>query len=429
MSQLILIFLLQRTPLFYWTQSLWRDEAFSVWIAKNSIAKVIERTANDFNPPLYYLLLNFWMKLFGTSEIAMRSLSLLGFALLVILMYHFARLLWKSTHVAWFATLLTLSNPMLVYYAFELRMYSLFALFATASMYFFVKNNLIWYLLTTAAGLYTQPFMAFVVFVQMIHLGAMGKWKTAIRNSVLVAILYVPWIPTLLAQFSRSGPMWMYPIDANLVISVLGNLFTGYEGTPGHLWLTMPWISIAIIIFSTAVYIQKPKKEQALLLFWLYIPLILVLSISLIKPVYVNRYVIFLTVAEILIIAGAVNKMHKRLQIPLMWTLIILSLWGNVIAIDFHRKVDIRSTFQNAMPLIDQNTVIYAETPLVFYESLYYAPPKTNVYLYNPDRITPPRYVGSEGMPEEVWKDTFPVFPHKAVMIEEDGGFRVVTKK
>src|SRR5690606_29600904 len=79
--------LFTKTPLAFFVMDLWRDEAFSFVMAQQSVLDIIKTTAVDFNPPLYYILLRFWMILFGSSEVAMRSLSLIFFGATVYLMF------------------------------------------------------------------------------------------------------------------------------------------------------------------------------------------------------------------------------------------------------------------------------------------------------------------------------------------------------
>ena len=96
-------------------------------------------------------------------------------------------------------------------------------------------------------------------------------------------------------------------------------------------------------------------------------------------------------------------------------------------ASDFHRKVNIRITFEQITPLLQNNDLIYAQTPLVFFESLYYSKSPAVVRLYNPYGITPPKYVGSDGMPQSVWESTYPKFPKRAFVISEDGEYKIVS--
>lgn len=72
-------YLFTKTPLLFFAQSFWRDEAFTYFLAKENVFKITSLTAKDFNPPLYYLIIHFWMKIFGTSEITLRLFSLIFF--------------------------------------------------------------------------------------------------------------------------------------------------------------------------------------------------------------------------------------------------------------------------------------------------------------------------------------------------------------
>src|SRR3954468_13650460 len=61
----------------------WIDEGLSVGIADRPLGDIPEALRKDGSPPLYYMLLHFWLNLAGSSEAGVRSLSLL-FALLAI---------------------------------------------------------------------------------------------------------------------------------------------------------------------------------------------------------------------------------------------------------------------------------------------------------------------------------------------------------
>jgi 4-amino-4-deoxy-L-arabinose transferase-like glycosyltransferase len=72
-------------------QSLWYDEAFSVYLARMNLGDITTRTAADIQPPLYYYLLHFWVALAGDTEFAVRFLSLIFGVLTVPLLYATAR--------------------------------------------------------------------------------------------------------------------------------------------------------------------------------------------------------------------------------------------------------------------------------------------------------------------------------------------------
>ena len=60
----------------FWASSaLWLDEALTVNIARLPLHEIPGRLKQDGAPPLFYYLLHFWMRLFGQSDLATRSLS------------------------------------------------------------------------------------------------------------------------------------------------------------------------------------------------------------------------------------------------------------------------------------------------------------------------------------------------------------------
>ena len=53
-------------------ESLWLDEAVSVSYSKGSLSSILDYPLARNNPPFYWILLHFWIGLFGTSEAALR---------------------------------------------------------------------------------------------------------------------------------------------------------------------------------------------------------------------------------------------------------------------------------------------------------------------------------------------------------------------
>src|SRR5262249_41131493 len=96
-------------------QSLWVDEVAS-WHIASSLESAI--TAERTNPPLYYVLLHFWMNAFGTSEAALRSMSMVGGGLVIPVLFGFARRL-TSREVALCAAFYQSVSSFQVYYSQE----------------------------------------------------------------------------------------------------------------------------------------------------------------------------------------------------------------------------------------------------------------------------------------------------------------------
>jgi hypothetical protein len=102
-------------------QSLWSDEASSLWFSRQPIGALLTSLC-DPHPPGYYLLLKFWA-LFGSGEAWLRLPSLLAALGALAITYRIAR-----THSnaigAGLATLLLALQPLHSWYASEVRMYA-----------------------------------------------------------------------------------------------------------------------------------------------------------------------------------------------------------------------------------------------------------------------------------------------------------------
>ena len=234
-------------------QSFWNDEGNSARLSERSISLIIEGTASDVHPPLYYLLLNIWRKFVGETEFGLRSFSAyLGIAT-IALTYALGRRLSGYSLAAvplWGAFLVSVS-PALIYYSQEARMYELLAFLTVASTLLLLRylqankgylKLASTYILFTLAGLYTHYFYPAVIAGQILiaflftyeqlestgkailnrtdqtksgqnfQESAAAKTGQSIRNLIwkagskliiiygLIFLLYLPWFPIFLRQ-------------------------------------------------------------------------------------------------------------------------------------------------------------------------------------------------------------------------------------
>ncbi|MHB1929984.1 MAG: glycosyltransferase family 39 protein, partial [Acidimicrobiales bacterium] len=108
---------------FYAPSAFWLDEAISVNIAKLPLSQLHGALRQDGAPPLYYVLLHFWMLVLGRSDVAIRALG--GVASVTALPFFWAagrRL--GGTRVAWITFFLAVTSPFAIFYATDARMYS-----------------------------------------------------------------------------------------------------------------------------------------------------------------------------------------------------------------------------------------------------------------------------------------------------------------
>ena len=120
-------------------KGMWLDETFSVWLAKHSVADMLAWTVKiDQHPPLYYLLLHFWMKLNGNEPYAIRLLSVLFGTAAIPLIYWIGKRM-SGVMVGLAASVFLACSPFNIRFAQETRMYTLLILNAAAAIYALVR--------------------------------------------------------------------------------------------------------------------------------------------------------------------------------------------------------------------------------------------------------------------------------------------------
>ena len=203
----------------------WIDEAISVGISSHPVSALHGLLRQDGSPPLYYLLLHGWMAVWGRGEVATHALSLVFAVVTVPVAYWGGAGLFRR-RVGIYAATLAAGLPFLTEYAQETRMYSLIVLLsllvAVGFVQGFVRRRRRYLPLLTvslAAALYSHnwalfeglaTFLAFVVAVRLTPYVAARRtlWRDGALVFGAVALMYLPWLPTLLYQAQHTGAPW-----------------------------------------------------------------------------------------------------------------------------------------------------------------------------------------------------------------------------
>src|SRR5207244_4939163 len=112
--------------------SLWYDEVVTMRIAREPNPLAALRLSSQIDASrgiLHPLLLQGWLRLFGTSDAAGRAFSALCGVATVFIVYRIGRRLWDRHTRLWAAWLVAV-RPLLVQYWRETRRYGFFALLA-----------------------------------------------------------------------------------------------------------------------------------------------------------------------------------------------------------------------------------------------------------------------------------------------------------
>lgn len=245
-------------------RSLWLDEAYSVNLASESFGGILEGLKRDGHPPLYFLLLAGWIRIFGDSEIAVRGLSGLCYLGAVFGVYALARTVLRRRHAAWVCAVLYLASKTAVAHAQNARMYALLGCLVALSTLFFYRSFMrsdpppskrriggdeIGYVVCLLLGTFTHFWFCFTVLAQGVAwlIFARGRRFGVYVLATAVALLpfTVLWLPIFFEHQIHNGVAdWLG--ERSFGLGTLAATLADYygEGALGAL----AWLGILLLL-------------------------------------------------------------------------------------------------------------------------------------------------------------------------------------
>jgi mannosyltransferase len=198
-------------------QSFWADEALTAHEAGLPFGAMLHSVArSETTPPLYFAVVWGWAKLFGTGNIALRSVSAIAGVALVPIAYLCAREL-VSRRAGLLAAAFVAVNPFMVWYSQEARSYMLLAALTGASFLWFVRSrrdpsrrHLVGWAVVSAAAVMTHFFAGFAVAPEALWLLWAARTRATGIAVAAVAAAQVAMLPFVFADASAShGVGWI----------------------------------------------------------------------------------------------------------------------------------------------------------------------------------------------------------------------------
>src|SRR3954449_9843708 len=225
-------------------QSFWLDEAIAIDAARHSLGGLFDSLAHtEGNPPLYFLLLDGWMRLFGDSEAAVRSLSaLFGTAMIVVTFLVGRRL--ATVRVGLVLAALVAFNPLLVWFSQEARPYALLVLLAGLSFLFFAQalekptgRALGAWAAASGLALATHYFAALLIVPEVVWLIVRVRPRRRLVPAFAgLALVFAALIPLVATQGQVQDYSFVKgeSLATRLFAQVPKQWLVGYDGPPQH---------------------------------------------------------------------------------------------------------------------------------------------------------------------------------------------------
>lgn len=336
LSAIVILAAILRTA-FLSKESLWLDEFGSWWFSSGDLNRAL--TAEVTNPPLYYLLLHFWIQLFGTGESALRSLSVLPGVAAVPLTYLLGRRLFSS-QVGLVAALYQAVSSFHVYYAQEARTFALLVFFILLSTWILTEalaapRSLVipWlaaYALAATVSLYLHFITVFFFAAQALYVAL--RQPRAVRTMLFYAasafvagLLFLPWLTTMLtaaahgrqvrrhlflklpqALFSFLFGDTLIPLDERAVQNIAGTLIA-------YLPILLTALAASVILLPFCIAAFRRARDGALLTAIMAgVPVLLSFLVSFRVMLFDERYLIAASPFLYLAVAAGVEEVFRR---------------------------------------------------------------------------------------------------------------------
>ncbi len=327
----------------YLHTDIWYDEACSWFTAKQAFPAGIMHnllTLDLQHTPIYFFLLHLWIKLFGQTETAMRTLSLVFSILSVPLVYITANKITSKTQ-AFFAAAIAAASPLLVIFSCEIRMYPIAVFLVLLSLNYLIDfeqkedtkslvkliitNLLIPYTLVGGIFYNITLFTFYTIYLNTYKKERLNKY---LKGEIFELAGLIPYI-ILISYYAKMRSIFVIAHEGDLeffqIVDVIRNFF-GATVTDNIYWPSLEPYQItlifAILVIVPCVYFvygfvqgRKTDNKFTQMLYNVFIS-IFVLSVifSLFRvSVFTVRYILYiLPPVFILSIMGLFNKLSEK---------------------------------------------------------------------------------------------------------------------
>lgn len=281
--------------------SLWIDEAFSLG-ATNQLVPTIRNTGGTM--ALYYVLLDGWTAVLGSSVLALRSLSVVFVLALILVLWRLVHRLLPPTEADLTLVVVALM-PAVLHLAQNTRAYAL-VLVVTAGCWLCLTHAVdadsrdderatrLWCLalvpLVVAGELSHGLFLLQVpplVLSVAVHLRHRRRLLVGLAPAVVAGVATLAFL--LLALDAGRVGDWILPIDRAQVEALATNLLA-------RRWLLRAALGLLVVVGAVTLLRRRPpdpvgRWKAMAPVWWAFTPVVLLAGLSVVRPSLLGRYV------------------------------------------------------------------------------------------------------------------------------------------
>lgn len=256
-------------------QAFWYDEGYTAYLAALPTGRMFDLIpVTESTPPVYYVLIAGWERLFGDHESALRSFSTLLGVATVPAMYLAARE-FAGRRAGLIAAALAATSPLLVWYSQEARSYALLTLLAAIGLWLFARAYLrgdraalMAWGLVSALSVATH-YLAVLTFVPQTAflLGRDRRSRSVWAALALVVATGLALLPLAIGQLGNHHVAWINDMPLGIR---LGQLVRQFGSGFGAAWplVVLSFASLGVAFFM-ARRAEEPFRRRAAVAAWI----------------------------------------------------------------------------------------------------------------------------------------------------------------
>jgi hypothetical protein len=272
----------------------------------------------------------------------------------------------------------------------------------------------LYYVLATTAAFYVHLVAALVIPVQAVIFLLAGtetrrrRWRPWLVAMAALTLPYLPllrWQLPMLVATGATGYAFV-PLHRMLL-----SLLTSYSLGVIHdatFWTAV--LFLGLLLLAGLLWVEGGRGRSALagLASWLLLPVIIFFLLTLLRPMYTARYLIFVVPAYILLLAAGLTVLARQSRLLaglLLAALLVLNGWGLVRQARTPLKADFRAATAYVSQRMNPDDLLLFQIPYGRYSFDYYyqsvpAPPRDDQVLETGEvRVYLPLLLGEKGEP------------------------------
>ena len=303
--------------------TIYGDEAFSVFYSQQSLKELMQRLMQDTNPPLYFIVLHYWIKFFGIHVVQVKGLSVFFSILTSIVVFDFSRKYLNKLSAVFFSVMFLFSDIHFDY-AHQLRAFSMVLFFAALAIYLFFDiiygktNKVKWIVFGLVNFLLLFTHYITVFFIAALFISSLfyrkkhkEEFKLLFRGFLLTAALFLPWVIIVLNNVPKAGEFWLETAkfkDLKFAFEKLAE-----DASLEKVYFIFAFAAIPLLFLQRKVKIFSDKFKPNVLITLLictFFPVLICYFISKYVPAFQFRYLLYSSICWVLLVGYMITSLN-----------------------------------------------------------------------------------------------------------------------